>query len=256
MRLRRHLTLVPGPPMHLRGGEREILLFEGTPEPWLPDLLRALDGRERGRVTEALPTIPPAELERAIARLREAGVLEEAPAPRPTGTAALVGESPLWAALRPLLIPSGQGEPALEVVHEEVMRPSLLAEFNCARLRDRRPWLLVSLQGGWARIGPLFAPGETCCHECYRARLLSHRAHPEAHRAWEALDQPVGHHAAPEHVAAVAGLVAAEVRRFLERREPLLAGRVLEFDLDRLEGSIEPVWITPYCPACRAPSPC
>ncbi len=246
--------MVPGPPLHVRGGDREIYLFDGAPDGWLANLLSLLDGRERAGV--ALPGVAPAEVDRAIDRLAEAGVLEEASpaaAPRPARVR-LVGESPLWGHLRPLVdadVVEADDEVAL--VHEEVLRPSALAEWNRARLTSRRSWLLLSLQGTWARIGPLFVPGETACATCYRARLASHRAHLEAEHAWAALDRPLGASGPERHHAAVAALAAGELSRLLRGpAPPLLAGRVFVVDLDALEGGIEVVHAVPGCPDCRA----
>jgi ribosomal protein S12 methylthiotransferase accessory factor len=235
LRLRRPLIVVPGPPLHLRSGEREIYHFDGEVEPWLPELLRQLDGRERIE----LPGIAPREIDRAVGQLREAGLLE---GDNPTPVrATLHGESTLWSALRPLV--TGDG---LLVVHEETVRPSELREIN----RRREPWMVVSLQGAWARIGPLFVPGETACWECYRARLASNREDAEAFRAWEALDVPPGSRPDPANESVVAGLVAGELRRFAGGR-PLLAGRLLVLDLETLDESIESVAVAPYCAACR-----
>lgn len=263
-RLRAGLVVVPGPPLHVRGGDREIYLFDGAPDwqgqpagPWLGDLLRLLDGRD----DVTLSGVPQAELDRAVERLAAAGILEEdAPTP-PPARVRLVGESPLWPRLRPLLEGDVvEGEDDVAVVHEEVLRPSELREWNRVRVASRRPWLLVSLQGAWARVGPLFFPGETACWSCYRARLASHRAHPEAERAWAALDRPLGASGPDRHAAAVAALAAGEVARFTRRHAlppgklalPVLAGRVFVVDLDTLEGGSEAVWAVPGCPDCGA----
>ncbi len=253
-RLRAGLFVVPGPPLHVRGGDREIYLFDGAPVAWLADLLPLLDGRERAAV--ALPGVTPAEVDGAIDRLEEVGVLEEASAAAPSRPARirLVGESPLWRCLRPLIDADVvEADDEVAVLHEEVLRPSALAEWNRARLASRRPWLLLSLQGAWARIGPLFVPGETACASCYRARLASHRAHPEAERAWAALDWPLGANGPERHFAAVAALAAGELSRLLRGpAPPLLAGRVFVVDLDTLEGGIEVAHAVPGCPDCGA----
>lgn len=229
MKLKRNLIIVPGPPLHLRAGDREIYLFDGDTEPWLPDLLAAL--RDGG----PLPSAPPGEVDAALAKLRAAGVIEDdAPTPKPRAT--LVGDSPLWPHLRPLV---DDGDVA--VVHEEFTTG--LDTFSRGRTA---PWLLVSLQGAWARVGPLFVPGETCCFQCYRTRLERNREHPDAHRAWEAMGHPLRARGTPSHEITVAGLVAAE----LSRRS--LAGRLLVADLDRLEFDVEVVYKVPYCPGCRA----
>ncbi|MEK7867046.1 MAG: TOMM precursor leader peptide-binding protein [Planctomycetota bacterium] len=249
-RLRAGLVVVPGPPLHVRGGDREVYLFDGAPEPWIGELLGILDGRD----LVALDGVPQTETDRAIDRLAAAGVLEEAASVPRRARVRLVGESPLWPRLRPLL----DGEVVEEgdevaVVHEEVMRPSEMRGWNRARLDSRRPWLLVSLQGSWARVGPLFVPGETACWGCYRARLASHRAHPDAERAWAALDRSLGPSGPDRHAAAVAALAAAEVERFTRRHAPpLLAGRVFVVDLETLEGGSESVWAVPGCPDCGA----
>ncbi|GEM_PF-5325459 len=249
-RLRQGLVVVAGPPLHVRGGDREIYLFDGAPEPWLGDLLPLLDGRE----SIALDGVTQAQIDRAIDQLAAAGVLEEAsPEPRPARVR-LVGESPLWPLLRPLLEADAVAEDdEIAVVHEEVHRPSDLRDWNRVRIAARRPWLLVSLQGAWARVGPLFVPGETACWSCYRARLASHRAHPEAERAWSVLDRPLGASGPGRHAAAVVALAAGEIARFTRRHAPpLVAGRVFVVDLETLEGGSEAVWAVPGCPDCGA----
>ncbi len=229
MRLRAPLRFVPGPPAHLRGGERDLILFEGDVEPWLPELFRALDGRD----TIELPGIAPALVDAAVEKLRSIGALE-------TESALASGETLTRAISR--LADSG----APRVVHEDVLAPSELARINREMLASERPWFLASLQGSWARVGPLFVPSQTCCWECYRARLESNRAHRDAYTVWAAMDVAVGYASTPAHEAVVAGLVASELRR------TTLAGRVFILDLETLDATVETVWTAPYCPACRA----
>lgn len=251
MRLRPPLTVVPGPPLHLRGGDREIFLFDGTTETWLPDLLARLAAGGCDRAALAIADVPAAEIDTALSRLAEAGLLDDARPPRrPRVT--LLGQCPLWPWLARTLGAEFGDDGELTLVHEETSRPSQIAEVNRRMLAARRPWMVVSLQTSWARVGPLFVPGETACWECWRARLHANRAHPEAHRAFEALDRPPGSVSVAAHEAVVAGLVAAEVARFLVEGAPQLAGRVLVLDLATLEVELEPVLVAPYCPACRA----
>ena len=250
MRIRPPYRVVPGPPLHLRGGERELFLFEGEVEAWLPALLAQLDGRPREAI--AVPGARPGEIEDALRGLSEAGLLDDRQPPR-AGSVALRGASPLWARIRPLLAAEVREDADLVLVHAEATAPSALAEWNRRALADRRSWLLLSLQTAWARVGPLFVPGETACFDCYAARLAANREEPDAWRAFEALDVPAGSVPVPAHEAAVAGIAAAEVARFLGRAAPpLLAGRVLVLDLATLESSIETVLAAPYCPACGA----
>ncbi len=227
-----------------------MFLFEGEVEPWLPALLAQLDGR--GREAIAVPGADAAAVDAALGRLAGAGLLDDAPRPR-RGSVALVGESPLWPRLRDVLAAEVRDDGEVAVVHEEALAPSELAAFNRRRLAEGRPWLLLSLQTAWARVGPLFVPGETACAECYRARLAANRAEPGAWRSWEALDLPAGSVPVPAHESAVAALAAAELERYLGRAgPPLLAGRVLVLDLATLESSLEAVLANPYCPDCGA----
>ena len=150
-----------------------MFLFEGEVEPWLPALLAQIDGRPRGEIS--VPGAGAAEVDAALRRLAEAGLLDDAPEPR-RGSVTLVGESPLWPWLRRILAAEVREDGEVAVVHAETLAPSALSAFNRRRIGERRPWLLLSLQTAWARVGPLFVPGETACAECYGARLASNRA--------------------------------------------------------------------------------
>jgi bacteriocin biosynthesis cyclodehydratase domain-containing protein len=47
----------------------------------------------------------------------------------------------------------------------------LVQEWNRLAFAARIPWLQVlPFDGGIGAVGPVFLPGETCCHECYRRR--------------------------------------------------------------------------------------
>jgi len=252
MKLKPGMLVVSGPPLHLRRGEREIFLLEGDLKPWFLDLLNLLDGRDRAAISTALPGVKSSEIDKAIDQLKTAGALtenDETPHSRIT----LKGKSPLWCWLEQLVLVSDE-ENLVTVAHQETISPASLREFNREMLGKKLPWMLLSLQDDWARIGPIFIPGETSCYECYQQRLMTNRMHPKAHQAWETMDRPVGTMSTPVYEAAVAAMAAVELTNFLKSgaSQAQLAGRVLIWNLRALEGTIEPVWIVPYCHACRS----
>ncbi len=104
-------------------------------------------------------------------------------------------------------------------------------------------------------LGPLFVPSQTGCWECLAQRLRGH-SRLEAHLE-RTLGRPPGHPVAgawPGTMAALAGLLAAEVAKWLVLGRSPLAGAVLTLDLDTLERREHRLVRRPQCPACGQPA--
>jgi ribosomal protein S12 methylthiotransferase accessory factor len=85
-------------------------------------------------------------------------------------------EEPLREALAHVGITlSDQEDGELLLVAVDDYLETRLAEFNAARLKDRRPWLLFKPTGLISWQGPLFVPGRTGCWECLADRLRGNR---------------------------------------------------------------------------------
>jgi len=50
-----------------------------------------------------------------------------------------------------------------------------LEEFNCARLQDKKPWMLLKPSGRIIWIGPIFEPGHTGCWNCLAEKIKENR---------------------------------------------------------------------------------
>lgn len=142
------------------------------------------------------------------------------------------------------------------VVSQTALSRIQLETVNTRSIARCRPWLLVGVWDSRVLVGPLFVPGETACHACYRARLDGHRAHLEAHRALEAWEcdssaPPVSPAAPPILSGLAACWTAQEAFAFLSGAQPVhTAGRVLVYYPEDVRISIEAVLRVPWCAAC------
>jgi bacteriocin biosynthesis cyclodehydratase domain-containing protein len=248
----------------------EIVAVEGE---GLSRLLPALDG------TRTLAELGPSERE-AVAALAAEGVVVAGPAVPDeealreaalgriepavaaarlaAATVALVGRSPVAEELSRLLPGrvtwTGWADPppdaTLAVAAPHPAELPELAGWNERCLAAGVTWLLaLPFNGRFASIGPLFVPGETCCHRCFVRRRASALPDPADALALELV--PASYPLGRSLAAALAGLTAAAAARWLARRDGALAGAFFALELDdgpRL--SRHRVLRVPRCEAC------
>jgi bacteriocin biosynthesis cyclodehydratase domain-containing protein len=235
-------------------------------EPVRPAIERALDLlRERQLLTAPLPGTLGAE-ERQTLELLAATDVSGRPAaellPRLAAAHALVvGTGPTAAELVRLLRASAVGtvtahawdEPppagAFAIVAPGACEVPLVREWNRLALEHDAPWLQVlPFDGLVAAVGPLFVPGETACHECYRLRRtanVSPLADPGSPPAQGSFPT------APAVDGMLAALAALSALRTLVLDDGELAGVVLAVELTPgLACSRHMVYRVPRCPAC------
>jgi bacteriocin biosynthesis cyclodehydratase domain-containing protein len=121
-----------------------------------------------------------------------------------------------------------------------------LEEWNAEALAHGVPWLqLVPFDGSIAAVGPLFVPGETACHACFRLRRAV-----DGTAAGER--QLRAHHlSSPALDAAVAGLAASVAVQWLATHDSAAAGCLLALEPEpHLSLTRHAVYRVPRCPAC------
>jgi bacteriocin biosynthesis cyclodehydratase domain-containing protein len=126
----------------------------------------------------------------------------------------------------------------------------LLERVNEAALRTSSPWLQVlPFDGRHSVVGPLFVPGETCCHRCYVLRRASTSGYAEE---YEQLYETPADRPSPFCLGAiVAGLAALVAVRWLTLRDPALPGVMLSLELlPAATLTSHVVYRVPRCPAC------
>ena len=214
--------LVDGPPLDEADGDSVARLLAGT-----------APGMSEADVAQAL----------AAAHVAVAGsgrlALEVARALRQAGIGAVAPAD--WDA-----VPDGDLAVAAPA-RDELTR---LAGWNELALAAGRDWLQVlPFDGRFGAVGPLFVPGETCCHRCYRLRRHANVPYPDEFEAVES--QPLAAATPPLLAAALAGLAALVAARWLALRDPLLPARLHTLEL-RPALSLEEhlVYRVPRCPAC------
>ena len=168
----------------------------------------------------------------------------------------VLGSAPAAELAARLLQASGVGSVASLAWHEEPPRSGLvvaapgpdevarLGEFNVRALEAGCPWLqLLPFDGRLAAVGPLFVPGQTACHECYRLRRDSTIA--------PLPDRSAGHYpGAPPLDAVLAGLAALTALRWLGGLV-VDAGVLVAVELvPELRCTRHFVYRVPRCPAC------
>lgn len=281
-----HSEVVPGEGVYLLGDSEPVWLSA----PIHAELIPLLDGR---RSIEAIFTAlrgrhDPAEAFAALDRLRTQGLLAEGPPPEDAASTALwealgarsdhvrgllqqatisittlgsLSSAPWARALHDQLhdqlrgVGLAVGEPGTValVLTEDHLDPAL-AEIDARARADDRPWLLVRPQGTTPWLGPLFVPGRTGCWHCLAHRLRGHRR-LETHLR-RVLGRPPGRAPAaalPSTIAAVAGLVATELAKWLALGHGPLLGAVLTLELATLERRSHALVRRPQCPACGRP---
>lgn len=258
------------------------LLFEGSAaHTLLTQLLPLLDGtRDIEELAGSLgPPIRPA-IEHALGLLAEHGLLHEPPlddipermrtlelveatdvagrtaaqlrATLHDATVGVVGDGALAEEIGRLLHRSGIDAVTRDWNADLVVaapRPSETAQlerWNETALERGVPWLqLVPFDGSIASVGPLFVPGQTACHRCFRLRRALDGA--------ELDEQPVrAHHlSSPALDATMAGLAASIAIRWLSTGDSAAVGTLLALEPEpRVSLTRHAVYRVPRCPAC------
>jgi bacteriocin biosynthesis cyclodehydratase domain-containing protein len=120
-----------------------------------------------------------------------------------------------------------------------------LEHWNRRALVARTQWLQVlPFDGRLAAVGPVFVPGETACHECFRLRRDSTIA--------PVRDRTTGNHiGSPALDAVLAGLAAHVALRRLAGEDSAEAGVLIAVELvPELRCTRHFVYRVPRCPAC------
>jgi ribosomal protein S12 methylthiotransferase accessory factor len=141
-------------------------------------------------------------------------------------------------------------------------QPQVLDAINAWALCVRAPWMLLSVGGFVARVGPLFVPRETACYACYRARLDGNVSSYDRYMRVMAPIRAgrVGRAPAddldPTIAAIAAGLAALEIMLFFAARvsgaavKPSLHGAFADYSLLTHTTTVHRVLKLPRCPAC------
>jgi bacteriocin biosynthesis cyclodehydratase domain-containing protein len=125
-----------------------------------------------------------------------------------------------------------------------------LAAWNEATFSARVPWMQVlPFDGLFSAVGPLFVPGETGCHECFRIRRASNVDYGREFLALQEVAAPLPASASLEE--AVAGLAATLALRWLAHRDQFLPGSWYALELGtRLILGAHVLYRVPRCPVC------
>jgi bacteriocin biosynthesis cyclodehydratase domain-containing protein len=120
---------------------------------------------------------------------------------------------------------------AVTVVVGEIEDPAKLEEIDdqCAALG--RPWLPVTLEPGWIRVGPTVVAGATACYHCFRSRSRQHDPDAAVSALIDAAGPvgPLGY--APPHVDLVASLVVERAGRLAAGEAVATGSEVLRVSL-------------------------
>jgi bacteriocin biosynthesis cyclodehydratase domain-containing protein len=138
----------------------------------------------------------------------------------------------------------------LVVVAPERHETDLLSGANERALAVERPWLqLVPHDGRVVVVGPVYLPGRSACHECYRLRRAAGSDYEED---FELVEHTPGRSASPAALVAVsAGLAALLALRWLATRDVSVPGRAYSIATrSLLELESHRVLRVPRCPAC------
>lgn len=144
----------------------------------------------------------------------------------------------------------------LPVVIETDWQPRAIESFNAWAVANRQPWFLLGAWNQRVLVGPLFIPGETACHTCFRKRLDSHRHHPGAAKAFDAWRNSESvwqdpHPILPAIAELAASWAALAIFHHVSGLRPSrLAGRVMVVHPEDGRTQIEPVPRLPWCDAC------
>jgi bacteriocin biosynthesis cyclodehydratase domain-containing protein len=136
----------------------------------------------------------------------------------------------------------------------EQPNPRLAHLVNRCCIRQRKPWLLTTIDGNFGLIGPLFLPVHTACYNDYatlsdaasRTPLISYRYRQHLLERDASSFFP----GLPAYADLVAGYASLASIHFLLRDTSFALGRVLTIDFDRMLIDTEDVLKLPRCPVC------
>lgn len=125
---------------------------------------------------------------------------------------------------------------------------------NAVMLDLHQPWMSVFVDGGEARIGPIYVPGETACYSDYE---IQHEANlgvmKDGYLLYkEALNQQRidgSHLTLAPYLSVATGMATTAVARFLLSGKSFLVERGLRVDFERLSVDFEDVLRIPRGPA-------
>lgn len=130
----------------------------------------------------------------------------------------------------------------------------LLHLVNRFCIRDRKPWMLATIDGNLGLVGPLFLPLHTACYNDYRTLTDAATPSPEMARKHRQhiLRRGAGSFfpGLPAFAEIVAGYTSLAIVHFLLRGTSFALGRVLVIDFDRMLIDVEDVLKLPRCPVC------
>jgi bacteriocin biosynthesis cyclodehydratase domain-containing protein len=125
-----------------------------------------------------------------------------------------------------------------------------LAEWNRRLLRLGTPWLqLLPFDGCFTGVGPLYVPGDTACHDCYRLRRAAALGIGPLS---DALDEaPTAAEAGPVLETAAAAVAVLHLLRWVAHRDAALPGVLFALEpRDGVRVTAHRVLRVPRCPAC------
>jgi bacteriocin biosynthesis cyclodehydratase domain-containing protein len=127
-----------------------------------------------------------------------------------------------------------------------------LPAWNDLALASALPWLqLLPFDGRYAAVGPLYLPGDTCCHECFRRRRA---ANLDAGDELTLLDRTPATYPAAPAVDALAAAVAAQLALgWLVLGDHYAPAAMYALELvPTIALTVHHVHRVPRCPACSS----
>ena len=137
-------------------------------------------------------------------------------------------------------------------LEQPALRLSHLVNRYC--VRHEKPWLLLTIDGNFGLVGPLFVPVHTCCFNDYSTladAATPNRSMADKYRRYN-LDKKDRSFfpGLPCYVDIVAGYGSLAATHFLLRQSSFALGRVIAIDFDRMTIDVEDVLKLPRCPVC------
>ena len=126
----------------------------------------------------------------------------------------------------------------------------LLLDVNSRAVEAEQAWLqVIPHDGRVVVVGPLFLPGRSACHECYRLRRAAASDYEDD---FELVERVPGRGAEPAALTAVsAGIATLFAIRWLASADPTLPGRASTIRTrGLLETETHHVLRVPRCPSC------
>jgi bacteriocin biosynthesis cyclodehydratase domain-containing protein len=124
-------------------------------------------------------------------------------------------------------------------------------------IRNRKPWLLTTIDGNFGLVGPLFLPVHTACYNDYRTLADAATSNPGSPGMTRKYHQYILKRGAasffpglPAYAEIVAGYASLAILHFLLRNSCFALGRVLTINFDRMLIDVEDVLKLPRCPVC------